>query len=202
MSKNNKTVRFAEVDRETTETDIRLTLDLDGGSKVDVDTGIPFFDHMLHQLGFHGHLDLGIKAGGDIDVDDHHTVEDTGIVLGVGIKRALIETEGINRFGHAMVPMDDALVAVAMDVCGRGFLAYDVEFKRDEIGGFSLENAREFFQALALNAGITLHIKKIAGTNDHHVCEALFKAFGVALRDSLSRTERTGAPTTKGKIGT
>ncbi len=202
MSKTNKTVRYAEVDRETTETDIRLTLDLDGGSKVDVDTGIPFFDHMLHQLGFHGHLDLGIKAGGDIDVDDHHTVEDTGIVLGVGIKRALTETEGINRFAHAMVPMDDALVAVAMDVCGRGYLAFDVDFKRDEIGGLSLENVREFYQALALNAGITLHIKKIAGHNDHHVCEALFKAFGVALREALARTERNGAPTTKGKIGT
>jgi imidazoleglycerol-phosphate dehydratase len=202
MSKNNKTVRYSEVDRETTETDIRLTLDLDGGSKVDVDTGIPFFDHMLHQLGFHGNLDLGIKAGGDIDVDDHHTVEDTGIVLGVGIKRALTETEGINRFANAIVPMDDALVAVALDVCGRGYLAFDVDFKRDEIGGLSLENVKEFYQALALNAGITLHIKKLAGNNDHHVCEALFKAFGVALRQALARTERAGAPTTKGKIGT
>lgn len=202
MSKNSKTVRYAEVDRETTETDIRLTLDLDGGHKVDVDTGIPFFDHMLHQLGFHGHLDLGIKAGGDIDVDDHHTVEDTGIVLGVGIKRALTETEGIARFSQAIVPMDDALVAVAMDVCGRGYLAFDVPFERDEIGGLSLENVREFFQALALNAGITLHIKKLAGHNDHHVCEATFKAFGVGLKQALARTERIGAPTTKGKIGT
>jgi imidazoleglycerol-phosphate dehydratase len=202
MSKNTKTVRFAEVDRETSETDVRLTLDLDGGSKVDVDTGIPFFDHMLHQLGFHGHLDLGIKAAGDTDVDDHHTVEDTGIVLGVGIKRALIETESIRRFGHAMVPMDDALVAVALDICGRGYLAFDIEFKRETIGGLSLENVREFFQALALNAGITLHVKKLAGTNDHHVCEAAFKALGVALQDALSRTERVGAPTTKGKIGT
>jgi imidazoleglycerol-phosphate dehydratase len=201
MSKHSKTVRFAEVDRETGETDIRLTLDLDGGSKVDVDTGIPFFDHMLHQLGFHGHLDLGLKAGGDLDVDDHHTVEDAGIVLGVGIKRALIETEGINRFANAMVPMDDALVAVAMDVCGRGHLSYDIEFKRETIGGLSLENVREFFQALALNAGITLHMKKLAGSNDHHVCEAAFKAFGVALREALARTERIGAPTTKGKIG-
>jgi imidazoleglycerol-phosphate dehydratase len=202
MSKPTKTVRFAEVDRETTETDIRLTLDLDGSSKVDVDTGIPFFDHMLHQLGFHGHLDLGIKAGGDIDVDDHHTVEDTGIVLGVGIKRALIDSESIVRFGNAMVPMDDALVAVAMDVCGRGYLSFDVDFQRESIGGLSLENVREFFQALALNAGITLHIKKLAGHNDHHVCEAAFKAFGVGLAQALSRAERIGAPTTKGKIGT
>ena len=202
MSKPTKTVRFAEVDRETTETDIRLTLDLDGSSKVDVDTGIPFFDHMLHQLGFHGHLDLGIKAGGDIDVDDHHTVEDTGIVLGVGIKRALLDSESIVRFGNAMVPMDDALVAVAMDVCGRGYLSYDIDFQRDSIGGLSMENVREFFQALALNAGITLHIKKLAGHNDHHVCEAAFKAFGVGLAQALSRAERVGAPTTKGKIGT
>jgi imidazoleglycerol-phosphate dehydratase len=157
---------------------------------------------MLHQLGFHGHLDLGIKAGGDTDVDDHHTVEDTGIVLGVGIKRALIETEGINRFASATVPMDDALVAVSMDICGRGYLAYNVEFTRDSIGGLSLENVREFFQALALNAGITLHVRKLAGTNDHHVCEAVFKSFGVALRHALARSERVGAPTTKGKIGT
>ena len=201
MSKPTKTVRYAEVDRETTETDIRLSIDLDGGSKVDVDTGIPFLDHMLHQLGFHGHIDLGLKARGDTLVDDHHTVEDCGIVIGVGIKRALLDSEGIERFAHALVPMDDALVAVAMDVCGRGFLAYDIEFTRQEIGGLSLENVREFFQALALNAGITLHVKKIAGTNDHHVCEAAFKAFGVALRGALQRTERNGAPTTKGKIG-
>jgi imidazoleglycerol-phosphate dehydratase len=157
---------------------------------------------MLHQLGFHGHLDLGIKAGGDIDVDDHHTVEDTGIVLGVGMKRALIDSEGISRFGTASVPMDDALVMVSMDVCGRGYLAFDVPFTRETIGGLSLENVREFFQALAINAGITLHIKKLGGTNDHHVCEALFKAFGVALHQALARAERAGVPTSKGKIGT
>ncbi|HXH61537.1 MAG TPA: imidazoleglycerol-phosphate dehydratase HisB [Fimbriimonadaceae bacterium] len=202
MSKSSKTVRFAEVDRETAETEVRLTLDLDGGSKVDVDTGIPFFDHMLQQLGFHGQVDLGVKAMGDTDVDDHHTIEDTGIVIGVGIKRALDPSEGIARFGSVHAPMDDALVLVAMDVCGRGYLSYDVPFTRESIGGFSLENVREFFQALALNAGITLHIKKISGHNDHHVCEAVFKGFGVALHAALQRTERIGTPSTKGKIGT
>lgn len=201
MSKSSKTVRFAEVDRETAETEVRLTLDLDGGTKVDADTGVPFFDHMLCQLGFHGHIDLGIKALGDLDVDDHHTIEDVGIVLGVGIKRALDDSGSIVRFGSVHAPMDDALVLVALDVCGRGYLSYEVDFVRESIGGLALENVREFFQALAINAGITLHIKKVSGHNDHHVCEAVFKGFGVALKQALTRSERAGAPSTKGKIG-
>ena len=202
MPKQAKTVRFAEVDRVTAETDVRLTLDLDGGTKVDAETGIPFLDHMLEQLGFHGHLDLGIKARGDTQVDDHHTVEDAGIVLGVGLRRALIESDAIMRFGSVHAPMDDALVLVAVDISGRGFLDFDVKFTRERIGGLSLENVREFFHALAINAGITLHIRKIAGVNDHHVCEAVFKGFGIALCQALQRSERREASSTKGKIST
>ena len=202
MSKPAKTIRFAEVDRETAETDIRLTLDLDGGSKVDAETGIPFLDHMLDQFGFHGHVDLGIKARGDTQVDDHHTVEDVGIVIGVGIRRALLDSDAITRFGSVHVPMDDALVLVAVDISGRGYLDFDVEFEREKIGGLSLENVREFFHALAINAGITLHIRKLAGVNDHHVCEAIFKGFGIALCQALMRTESRKASSTKGKITT
>lgn len=199
MAKNSKPVRYAEVDRETAETDIRLTLDLDGGTKVEADTGIPFFDHMLHQLGFHSHVDLGINARGDLGVDDHHTVEDVGIVLGTALKRALSDSDSIVRFGSAHAPMDDALVMVAIDISGRGHLSFDVEFTRDKIGGLSMENVREFFGALAMNAGITMHIRKLAGVNDHHVCEATFKAFGLALGQALKQTERTSI-STKGKI--
>lgn len=202
MPKPAKTIRFAEVDRETAETDIRLTLDLDGGSKVDAETGIPFLDHMLDQFGFHGHVDLGIKARGDTQVDDHHTVEDVGIVIGVGIRRALLDSDAITRFGSVHVPMDDALVLVAVDISGRGYLDFDVEFEREKIGGLSLENVREFFHALAINAGITLHIRKLAGVNDHHVCEAIFKGFGIALCQALMRTESRKASSTKGKITT
>ena len=199
MAKNTKPVRYSEVDRETEETDIRLTLDLDGGTKVEANTGIPFFDHMLHQLGFHSNIDLGINATGDIGVDDHHTVEDVGIVLGVAIKRALMDSDSIVRFGSAHAPMDDALVLVALDISGRGYLGFEVEFNREKIGGLSLENVREFFQALAVNAGISLHIRKIAGVNDHHVCEAVFKGFGVALSQALVQIERSSS-STKGKI--
>ena len=202
MPKPAKTIRFAEVDRETAETDIRLTLDLDGGSKVDAETGIPFLDHMLDQLGFHGRIDLGIKARGDTGVDDHHTVEDVGIVLGVGIRRALIDSDAITRFGSVHVPMDDALVLVAIDISGRGYLDFDVEFEREKIGGLSMENVREFFHALAINAGITLHIRKFAGVNDHHVCEAIFKGFGIALCQALMRSESGKTSSTKGKITT
>ena len=190
MSKQSKTVRYAEVDRETSETDVRLTLDLDGGTKVDADTGIPFFDHMLEELGTHGHLDMGIKVRGDLSVDDHHTVEDAGIGLGMAIKRALMDSDVIMRFGSVQLPMDDALVLVSIDITGRGHLEFDVEFSRETIGGLSLESVREFFQALVINAGMTVHIRKLAGLNDHHVCEAIFKGFGVAMRQALVRTDR------------
>ncbi len=190
MSKHAKTVRYAEVDRETEQSTVSVSVDLDGGTKVDVNTGILFLDHMLEVMGESALIDLGLSAHGDIEIDDHHTVEDIGIALGVALKRALIDSGTIARYGTAHVPMDDALVLVALDFCGRGYLAYDVEFKRDAIGGLSMESVREFFMALALNAGITIHIKKIAGVNDHHLCEAVFKAFGHALGQSVVRSQR------------
>ena len=202
MSKQSKSVRFAEVDRETSETDVRLTLDLDGGTKVDADTGIPFFDHMLRELGLHGHLDLGIKVRGDLSVDDHHTVEDAGIGLGMAIRRAMMDSDAIMRFGSAQLPMDDALVLVSIDMIGRGHLEFDVEFTRESIGGLSLESVREFFQALVVNAGMTVHIRKLAGVNDHHVCEAIFKGFGVAMHQALVRSDRRSGAASHRKVRT
>ena len=202
MSKQSKTVRYAEIDRETSETDVTLSLDLDGGSKVDADTGIPFFDHMLSELGFHGHLNLGIKVRGDISVDDHHTVEDAGIGLGMAIKRAMMDSDAIMRFGSVHLPMDDALVLVSIDMTGRGHLEFDVEFSRESIGGLSLENVREFFQALVVNAGMTVHIRKLAGVNDHHVCEAIFKGFGAAMCQALVRSERRSGAASQRKART
>lgn len=190
MSKQVKTVRYAEVDRETDQSTVSVSIDLDGGTKVDIDTGIQFFDHMLEVMGTSAMIDLGLSARGDIEIDDHHTVEDIGIVLGVAMKRALLDSGTIARFGTAHVPMDDALVLVALDFCGRGYLAYEVDFKRESIGGLSTECVREFFMALALNAGLTIHIKKISGVNDHHLCEAIFKGFGHALGQSVVRSER------------
>lgn len=187
MSKHTRTVRFAEFDRETDQTYVSISLDLDGGTKVDADTGIKFLDHMLEVLGESAYVDLGLTARGDTEIDDHHTVEEVGIALGVALKRALMDSGTIAKYGTAHVPLDDALVLVSMDFNGRGYLAYDVEFKRDEIGGLALENVREFFTALALNAGMTIHIKKLAGVNDHHVCEAVFRAFGHALGQSVLR---------------
>ncbi len=200
MSKGTPGVRYAEIDRETRETKIHLVLDLDGGNRSDVSTGIPFFDHMLHQMAFHGYLDFGVTVEGDLDIDDHHSVEDVGICLGQAIRKALMDSNGIARFGSAHGPMDDSLVLVALDFSGRGYLVYDVELIRESIGGLSLENVREFFQAVASHAGITLHIKKINGFNDHHTVEALFKAFGVAIHQAVQRTERKSPSSTKGII--
>lgn len=190
MSKHGRTVRFAEFDRETGQAYVSISLDLDGGTKVDVNTGIQFLDHMLEVLGRSAYLDLGLTAKGDTEIDDHHTVEEVGIALGVALKRALLDSGTIARYGSSHVPLDDALVLVAIDIEGRGFLSYDVPFSRDEIGGLALENVREFFMALALNAGMTIHVKKISGVNDHHVCEAVFRAFGQALGQSVTRLQR------------
>lgn len=200
MSKNAPGVRYAELDRETSETHIQVVLDLDGGTRRDILTGIGFFDHMLELFAFHGQVDVGIGAEGDLEVDDHHTVEDTGIVLGKAIREALAAGEGIVRYGTATLPMDEALVLVALDISGRGQLHWDVEFKRERLGDLATENIREFFRALCAHAGITLHIRKIAGQNDHHVCEAIFKAFGRALFEATRVTERRGTVSTKGKM--
>lgn len=196
-----RSIRFAEVTRETTETRVDVLIDFDGGSKTDVATGIGFFDHMLHQLAFHGDINVGVKAEGDLLIDDHHTVEDVGIALGRAICKALEDDQRFQRYGDATIPMDEALAQVALDISGRGMLVWDCEFKRENIGSMATENIREFFRALAANGGLTVHIRKLAGENDHHVAEAIFKAFGRALSAAAQPTDRQGTSSTKGKIG-
>lgn len=199
MSKGAPEVRYAEVERETTETRVRVVLDLDGGTRRDISTGIGFFDHLLDLLAFHGQFDLGVQAEGDLKVDDHHTVEDVGIVLGKALKQALIESDPVERFGDCHTAMDEALVLAAVDLSGRGHLSFEVGFSRDQIGGLATENIREFCKALCLHAGLTAHICKVAGENDHHVAEAIFKGLGRALHMATRRTTRTGT-STKGSI--
>lgn len=200
MSKSAPGVRFAELERETAETRVQVVLHIDGGSRRDVTTGIAFFDHMLQQLAFHGQVDLGLSAEGDLDVDDHHTVEDCGIVLGQAIRHALPPEDPIVRYASNHTPMDEALVLVAIDISGRGVLVFDVDWKRDKIGDLSTECVREFFRALSAHAGITIHVKKIHGENDHHVCEAIFKGFGRAFHGAAAKSERRGPMSTKGKL--
>ncbi len=198
MSKEAPGVRYAEIYRETAETRIQVVLDLDGGTRRDISTGIGFFDHMLAQLAFHGQFDIGISAEGDLEIDDHHTVEDVGIVLGKALAQALDQSDPIVRYGNSITPMDESLVMVALDFSGRGGLFYDVEFTREMIGEMSTECVREFFRALASHAGITLHIRKIAGENNHHIAEAMFKGFGLAMHEATRRSERRGSSSTKG----
>jgi imidazoleglycerol-phosphate dehydratase len=199
VSKEAPGVRYAEVDRETKETRVQVVLDLDGGSRRDITTGIGFFDHMLTQLAFHGHIDVGVSAEGDLLIDDHHTVEDVGIVLGKAFARALDGNESIVRYSSNHTVMDEALVLIALDISGRGVLGFDVPFVRDQIGTLSTECIREFFRAFAMHSGITLHIRKIAGENDHHVCEAIFKGVGKALFVATRKAERLGSSSTKGQ---
>ena len=200
MSKSAPGVRYAEVERETSETRVNVTLDLDGGTSNNVLTGIGFFDHLLQQFAFHGQIDLGIGAEGDLEVDEHHLVEDVGIVLGQAIAQALDQEEQITRYGNNLTPMDDALVMVAIDVSGRGNLFWDVPFERERIGDLATESVQEFFGAVARHAGITLHLRKITGHNDHHLCIALFRGFGVALNHSTQKLERKSS-STKGTRG-
>jgi imidazoleglycerol-phosphate dehydratase len=193
--------RSATITRTTNETDITLTLDIDGSGGTEIATGVPFFDHMLDALGRHGLLDLAVAARGDLDVDAHHTVEDVGIVLGTAIAQALGDKRGIRRFGSAAVPMDEALVLAAIDISGRGQLTYAVELPIEIIGTFDTTLAKEFFVALATNAGITLHVHKLAGDNAHHIIEAAFKAVARALREACEIDARVdGVPSTKGSL--
>lgn len=194
-------MRFAEIDRETKETRVNVVLDLDGGTKQDIDTGIGFFNHMLTLLAFHGMLDLGVKAEGDLHVDDHHTVEDVGIVLGRAFRQSLVESDPVVRYGSNLTPMEDALVLVALDISGRGSLHYDLRFDREKLGEMSTECIQEFFHAFAFNAGINLHIKQMSGTNCHHLCEAAFKGVGRALNQATRKSERRQVSSTKGKLG-
>jgi len=194
--------RIATVTRATTETDISLTLDLDGTGKADIGTGIGFLDHMLTALARHGMFDLAIRAKGDLHIDFHHTTEDVGIVLGQAFHRALGDKRGIRRFGHALVPMDETLAEAAVDISGRPFLAWDVPFQRPKIGEMDTELFEEFFRALAFNALVTLHVTRRAGHNAHHVAEACFKATARALRMATEMDPRAGdaIPSTKGAL--
>jgi imidazoleglycerol-phosphate dehydratase len=191
--------RTSEVHRTTKETTIDLVLDVDGGGSASASTGIPFFDHMLEQLGKHGGFDLRIEAKGDLDVDTHHTVEDVGIVLGGALKEALGDKAGVRRFASCLVPLDEALVQVALDLSGRPFLVYEVDPVSEWIGTFDPQLAEEFWRAFAFGAGITLHLRSISGNNGHHVIEASFKGVARALRDAV-KIEGTGVPSTKGTL--
>ena len=193
------TARTSEQHRTTKETTIDLVLDVDGGGSASASTGIPFFDHMLEQLGKHGGFDLRIDAKGDLEVDTHHTVEDVGIVLGTALKQALGDKAGVRRFASSLVPLDEALVQVALDLSGRPFLVYEVDPVSEWIGTFDPQLAEEFWRAFAFGAGITLHITSLAGKNGHHVIEASFKGVARALRDAV-KVEGTGVPSTKGTL--
>lgn len=193
--------RTASIERKTRETQISVTISLDGTGESSVSTGIGFFDHMLDHLARHSLCDVSISCKGDLDVDAHHTVEDVGIALGQAVGKALGDKSGITRYGSSIVPMDEALVLVSLDISGRGALCFDLDLKKEMIGGFDSDLAREFFKALANNAGMTLHIRQLAGGNAHHTVEASFKAFARALRAAVEYDSRvTGIPSTKGTL--
>lgn len=181
--------REASIERNTKETKIKVAIKLSGSGNINIDTGVGFFDHMLTLLAFHSNIDLEVIAKGDLYVDDHHMVEDVGIALGTVLKDALGSKEGIKRYGTAYVPMDEALGFVTLDFSGRSFLVFNAEFKSERAGSFSTEMVEEFFRALAFNAGITLHCNVLYGKNDHHKIEALFKAFGRAMKEAITIDE-------------
>jgi imidazoleglycerol-phosphate dehydratase len=193
------TSRASQQDRKTKETTIALSLEVDGTGAASASTGIPFFDHMLEQLGKHGGFDLQIDATGDLEIDLHHTVEDVGIVLGTALKEALGDKAGVRRFASSLVPLDEALVQVALDLSGRPFLVYEVDPVSEWIGTFDPQLAEEFWRAFAFGAGITLHIRSLSGRNGHHIIEASFKGVARALRDAVS-IEGTSVPSTKGTL--
>lgn len=193
--------RSATVSRKTGETDITIAIDLDGSGKVDVETGVGFFDHMLCAFGRHGLFDLAVRAAGDTQVDDHHTVEDAGIVLGQAVREALGDKAGITRFADVVIAMDESLVQAAIDVSGRGQAYVDFPVPTQKVGTFDTELAEEFFIAFARDAALTLHVRELAGSNSHHIIEAAFKAFGRALRFACELDPRViGVPSTKGSL--
>ena len=194
--------RNATISRTTKETDIRIVVDLDGAGSTDIDTGIGFFDHMLDAFGRHGLFDLDVRAQGDLHVDGHHTVEDTGIVLGRAFAQALGDKRGIVRYGDIALPMDEALVQAAVDISGRGGLYWDMDIPYQMVGSFDSTLAKEFMAAFAANAGVTLHVRQLAGENVHHIVEALFKAVARALRAAVATDPRASEalPTTKGSL--
>ncbi len=194
-------MRSAKIERITNETNINLVLSLDGNGKGAIKTSIPFFDHMLQQLVFHSSVDLELKAQGDIEIDCHHTVEDCGICLGQAFSEALEHKKGINRYGFFLLPMDDALIRVALDFSGRSFLNWKVKFPTNRVGNFDLELVREFFYAFSTNSGATIHVEMLDGINSHHIAEAIFKAVGKAAKMAIAKDQRLEIiPSTKGSL--
>ncbi|NLG49551.1 MAG: imidazoleglycerol-phosphate dehydratase HisB [Chloroflexi bacterium] len=195
------TERVGEVARQTRETDIRVRVNLDGSGNWELDTGVPFFDHMLSHVAVHGLVDLQVTCRGDIEIDDHHSVEDVGIALGQALRQALGDKAGIQRYGSQIMPMDEALVLVALDCSGRPYLVYDVALNASKVGNWDTELVPEFLQALAVHAGLTLHVKLIHGRNTHHIIEAIFKGLGRALGQAVAADPRRSAiPSTKGVL--
>ena len=195
-------MRNAEIKRKTNETSIAVKINLDGTGRSEINTGIGFFDHMLDQLAKHSLIDMEINADGDLHIDDHHTVEDTGISLGKAIKKALGDKIGIKRYGSCLLPMDDALIQSALDISGRAHLECYLSFKSPKIGFFDVELVKEFFNAFCLNAGITLHINMVSGLNSHHIAEATFKSVAQSLRQAIEQDIRRKLviPSTKGVL--
>src|SRR5216683_2607630 len=196
-------MRTATVKRKTKETDIEVAIDLDGKGTSTISTGIGFLDHMLDLLARHSRIDLAVKAKGDLHIDQHHTTEDVGIVLGQAVKQALGDMRGITRYADVHVPMDETLTRVAIDISGRAVLVFRVEFPRDKIGDFDVDLVREFFQAFTTNAGVTLHVETLYGDNSHHVAESCFKGLARALRAAvaLDPAAKNEIPSTKGSLG-
>ncbi len=196
-------MRTASVDRKTKETDVSVTVDLDGTGAYDVATGIGFFDHMLEQLSRHSLIDMKIRATGDLHIDQHHTVEDVGITLGLALKRAAGDLKGIRRYADVHLPMDETLTRAAVDVSGRPFLVFRIPFSKDKIGDFDVELFEEFFRALAFNAGLTLHVETLYGVNNHHMIESAFKATARVLETAFTIDPRRAGtiPSTKGSLG-
>ena len=196
-------MRKASVKRTTKETDIEVSVDLDGKGRSQISTGIGFLDHMLDLLARHSRIDLTVKAKGDLHIDQHHTTEDVGIALGQAVKKALADMKGITRYADVHVPMDEALTRVAIDVSGRPFLVFKATFVRDKVGAFDTELVQEWFQAFAMNAGVTLHVETLYGTNDHHIAESCFKALARAMRAAFAIDPRAAGevPSTKGSLG-
>ena len=196
-------MRKASLRRTTSETDIEVTVDLDGAGAAEIATGIGFLDHMLDLVARHGRIDLVVRATGDLHIDYHHTTEDVGIALGQAVKQALGDMKGITRYASLHMPMDETLTRVAIDISGRPFLVFKAEFARDKVGTFDTELVREWFQAFAMNAGITLHVETLYGTNDHHISESCFKGLARALRAAVAIDPRAAGevPSTKGTLG-
>jgi imidazoleglycerol-phosphate dehydratase len=196
-------MRKGKVKRTTKETDIEVAVDLDGSGKADIATGIGFLDHMLDLLARHSRMDVTVKAKGDLHIDHHHTTEDVGIALGQAVKQALGDMRGITRYADVHMPMDEALTRVAIDVSGRPFLVFKSKFVRDKIGTFDTELVNEWFQAFAMNSGVTLHVETLYGSNDHHIAESCFKGLARALRTALAVDPRAASeiPSTKGTLG-